>query len=86
MSTTAPNEILQKWKKLQEVGEERSLFAAYESAREAYLSALYKSVKGEITEAEMTKAILAEIEAFDIYVNHRTNSTYREALGDHRKL
>lgn len=77
MITDKPNEILEKWRKLQDVDEERRLFGDYLRARDNYLLGMQRHVKGEISDTDLQNALLAEVSAFDTYVAHRSKSTYR---------
>ncbi len=66
------NEIINRWRELEDVEKEHRLFEAYLKIRGAYLGELKKVNHGESTRERARALKLDEQLAFDQYVHHRS--------------
>ncbi len=66
------NEIIKRWRELEDVEKEHRLFEAYLQARGAYLGELKKVNQGESTREKARALKFEEQLAFDQYVHHRS--------------
>ncbi|WP_299537263.1 hypothetical protein [uncultured Herbaspirillum sp.] len=66
------NEILERWKALQDVEQEHDLFDAYVKARQRYLDAIKAATSNSPPPlSELDKLYREERDAFDTYTEHR---------------
>ena len=72
MMDNEQSEIIRRWRELEDVVKERQLFDGYSRAREASLYELKNFAHGNSTREHVAKLKRDELQAFDRYVEHRT--------------
>ncbi|WP_305806174.1 hypothetical protein [Stenotrophomonas sp. YIM B06876] len=65
------NEIIERWKALEDLDREHELFDAYTKSREAYLAEVRARAKSQGSSSSLESLYVAERRAFSAYLEHR---------------